>query len=159
MPYVKMPMNIRMIPALAKITAVVCSSVGGSSAVIVGGSSRAASDPARRPMTAALVIAWIRSSGSSSTISLPGPDRSAGTISAASIDLSRSASSAAAWSGTVLISRVTSYWSAIASIDASRPAGGVSTSARFGDFSWPSSMLGSTKPATSRITVNSSESR
>ena len=59
-PYVKIPMNIRMIPALAKMTAVVCASVGGSSGSTVGGSSFAASAPARRPMTAADVIAWIR---------------------------------------------------------------------------------------------------
>ena len=56
-PYEKMPMNIRMMPALAKMTAVVCSSVGGSRAEIVGGLRIAASEPARSPMTAAAVIA------------------------------------------------------------------------------------------------------
>ncbi len=146
-PYVKIPMNIRMIPALAKMTAVVCASVGGSSGSTVGGCSLAASAPARRPMTADDVIAWIRFSASSSTISSPGPERSAGTSSAASIVFARSAAlgrrpvrDGADVERDVVLRRPTP------SIAAWRPAGGVPTSARFGDSSWPSRNAGRRKP-------------
>ena len=56
-PYEKMPMNIRMIPALAKMSAVMSSSVGGSRAVIAGGTRSGATSAARREMTAALATA------------------------------------------------------------------------------------------------------
>ena len=57
-PYEKMPMNIRMIPALAKMSAVMSSSVGGSRAVIAGGTRSGATSAARRETTAALATAW-----------------------------------------------------------------------------------------------------
>ncbi len=72
-PYEKMPMNIRMIPALAKMIAVVSDAVGGSSADTTGGASSSWPPAARSEITAAFAIAWSSLDADWWTISTPGP--------------------------------------------------------------------------------------